>query len=378
MDKCAGAFLKRISVGLFYIRHCFMKKLLFLFALLALALPVWAQKYVIRSCGQGYYYVAPYDLENLFSDAQDYSAYDSNCGLMRDGKIIPGFRDASAVDELGNVICVNYKKNTNSVRSLAGNEVIAPTNNSIEYVGDGLYLIGDYPDYSDSNSKEKESFYLFNPKTGWKSKPVSGYYYCQPFSEGMLAFVLDGKVGFIDKNGEVAIAPQYEYVCPFSEGLAAVCVGENWGFINKKGEIVITPVYEHNECWYDDGDEPDFCFRKGVVCMGNGDEYGVIDTKGRQIIPFGDSYCKYNAVTNEISMFDWTDDVVKFYNPQGQLLRSEKYSEPEGGINHGDRMIKFDCGYSSEEAQPYFEIYDLQGKLLFRGEAYISYGCLAG
>lgn len=88
-----------------------------------------------------------------------------------------------------------------------------------------------------------------------------------------------GKFGFINQNGEVIIAPQFDFACPFkgnvafasqdyyyklidkqgnavidqqfehvrnwsSNGLAAVCVGGKWGYINQEGEMVIQPQYD--------------------------------------------------------------------------------------------------------------------------------------
>ncbi len=36
---------------------------------------------------------------------------------------------------------------------------------------------------------------------------------------------MGGRWGFIDRNGAVAVKPQFEWVKSFSEGLAAFCVG---------------------------------------------------------------------------------------------------------------------------------------------------------
>lgn len=57
--------------------------------------------------------------------------------------------------------------------------------------------------------------------------------------ETYAAVKIDGKWGFIDKNGEVKIKPQFEDARSFSNGFAAVKSNGKWGFINGKGTLVI-------------------------------------------------------------------------------------------------------------------------------------------
>ncbi|WP_139796242.1 WG repeat-containing protein [Sporomusa malonica] len=64
-----------------------------------------------------------------------------------------------------------------------------------------------------------------------------------PFSEGMAPVKVNGKWGFIEKNGYITIAPRYDDVRQFSEGLAAVKFGNYWGYIDKSGQWVIEPAY---------------------------------------------------------------------------------------------------------------------------------------
>ncbi len=72
----------------------------------------------------------------------------------------------------------------------------------------------------------------------------------QYFSEGLTDYAQNGKLGFINKKGEVAIEAKYDGVGPFKDGLARVEIGSNYynskvGFINKEGEFVIEPTYRH-------------------------------------------------------------------------------------------------------------------------------------
>jgi hypothetical protein len=68
------------------------------------------------------------------------------------------------------------------------------------------------------------------------------------FHEGMAAVtngaVIGGLSGFIDHSGSVVIAQKYKYVQDFSEGLAPVRVDNKWGFVDKSGKMVIKPKFE--------------------------------------------------------------------------------------------------------------------------------------
>jgi hypothetical protein len=63
-----------------------------------------------------------------------------------------------------------------------------------------------------------------------------------------------GRYGYIDREGEVVLAPQFDYAMPFSDGLGGVNVGGNardgylpqdgkWGFVDISGRFVINPKY---------------------------------------------------------------------------------------------------------------------------------------
>lgn len=71
-----------------------------------------------------------------------------------------------------------------------------------------------------------------------------------PYFEGLAPVKLNGKWGYIDPSGKIAIAPQFEDGAPrysigvFREGLAEVKIGSQWGFINKEGRVVIPPRFD--------------------------------------------------------------------------------------------------------------------------------------
>jgi hypothetical protein len=61
----------------------------------------------------------------------------------------------------------------------------------------------------------------------------------QPGSTVLLRVERSGKWGFIDRAGQIAIAPQFDEAMPFSEGLAVVQRGNAWGYIDITGQVAI-------------------------------------------------------------------------------------------------------------------------------------------
>ena len=113
---------------------------------------------------------------------------------------------------------------------------------------------------------------------------------------------IGNKYGFINNTGTVAIQPQFDGAKSFSEGYAAVCTGRcawvetdetvklraqsvyegNWGYINKQGQMVITPQFSEA------GN-----FSQGLAAVGIGERklfgpspwhFGYIDGSGKVVI----------------------------------------------------------------------------------------------
>lgn len=58
----------------------------------------------------------------------------------------------------------------------------------------------------------------------------------RPYSDDMCAFKENGKWGFMDKAGNVAISPEYDECYDFIDGYAVVRKADRWGIIDKKGK----------------------------------------------------------------------------------------------------------------------------------------------
>lgn len=111
-------------------------------------------------------------------------------------------------------------------------------------------------------------------------KPV--YDFAQPFfyssSRGKsLAYVsVRGKYGYIDKDGNMVIEPQFDGADTFNDGLAKVVVNGRHGFIDRTGRLVIPARYD---------DAGAFGSYEGLAPVKSNGEWMMIDKSGRVAIP---------------------------------------------------------------------------------------------
>jgi len=117
-----------------------------------------------------------------------------------------------------------------------------------------------------------------------------------PFSEKLAAVSLDGKIGYIDPAGILAIPPRFNYGGVFSEGLAPVGIDarlrlgprdderggtggfrfvRRYGYINRDGEMAIQPQFRNARS-----------FTEGLARVTAQDNLtGYIDREGDPVIP---------------------------------------------------------------------------------------------
>lgn len=71
--------------------------------------------------------------------------------------------------------------------------------------------------------------------------------YGPKFSDGLISVCSRSDtcipIGYLDREGRMAIKPQFSTGYPFSEGRALINVDNRWGYINKKGKTVIPPKF---------------------------------------------------------------------------------------------------------------------------------------
>lgn len=108
-------------------------------------------------------------------------------------------------------------------------------------------------------------------------KPLPGFNWkydnIRYFREGLARFTYNEKMGFLDKEGNIAVPPIYDLAWYFYEGYA--CVGKKvdgetkYGCINKDGIVVIPFIYDDK-----------FFFSNGVALVEKDNRIGLIDTFG--------------------------------------------------------------------------------------------------
>jgi len=105
-----------------------------------------------------------------------------------------------------------------------------------------------------------------------------------PMKEGMAVIKKDGKWGFVNERGIIAVPLMYDLTQDFSEGLAIVekigAFGAKYGYIDKNGNEVIPLIYTDAEP-----------FSGGFAAVEN-KLWGYIDTNGDEAFPFVYSYAR--------------------------------------------------------------------------------------
>lgn len=82
-------------------------------------------------------------------------------------------------------------------------------------------------------------FILSNRKALISASESQKYNRMGEFSEGLALIEQNGKYGYIDTQGNIAIAPQYDEAGNFSEGLVAVVLDDKSFFIDGAGNVAI-------------------------------------------------------------------------------------------------------------------------------------------
>lgn len=130
----------------------------------------------------------------------------------------------------------------------------------------------------------------------------------------------NGGWGFLDRQGNVVIKPEYKFVYPFCEGLAAVETHDGkWIYINKSGGIVMEGAPGK--------------FFNGLACVGD----HFIDKTGKTVIEIPKGYSVNTSSLDGFDNFYFGDYIVVFnetenryavMNKQGKIvLESSDYEE---------------------------------------------------
>ena len=153
------------------------------------------------------------------------------------------------------------------------------------------------------------------------------FYAIGPFSENLAWCSIDGKLGYVNRNGKMVISPtftplvndvintntgesyrDYSNDFNFHNGLACVSKNKKFGFIDQSGITTIPIIYE---------DARRFC--NGIAWVFKNKKWGAINIKGDIIIPF-----KYDEINNFNFKNTWVkeNNLYKLINNKGLTIVS--------------------------------------------------------
>ncbi len=118
-------------------------------------------------------------------------------------------------------------------------------------------------------------------KFGYKDS--TGEIVTAPIYDGAMAYkntsrirvMKDGKYGFINDEGEIAIPLRFDQAHPFSEDYAAVQLGGKWGYIDINGNVAVETTYQKAQK-----------FRSSLAAVMKDGKWGYVSRTGNITIPF--------------------------------------------------------------------------------------------
>ena len=154
------------------------------------------------------------------------------------------------------------------------------------------------------------------------------------FDEDRLRFLEDGKYGYIDSSGKIAIDAKYSGAGEFSNGLAAVKEDEKWGFIDKVGEVKIDFQFDEASFFNNEGYARVTVDKKEGVINKDGDY--IFDAEYDSIYQVGtDRYIAGNK-KNEESY----ETTYNLYDDKGHRVFDGDFYNANGNYKEGPIAVK--------------------------------------
>ncbi len=128
----------------------------------------------------------------------------------------------------------------------------------------------------------------------------------------------EGKWGYIDKSGRVAIDFQYDDARAFSEGMAAVKVGDDEGYIDETGALVIEPQF-HSAGPFGDGLA--VVWREDLTSATQYSGYfEYIDKTGKTVIPPNPAWSSGSSFSEGLAAIGFLDGGCGYIDTTGQVI----------------------------------------------------------
>jgi hypothetical protein len=259
--------------------------------------------------------------------------------VNRDAKLVIDtlFTDATLFSE--GVACVSKDNKYGYIRD-NGKFLIDPTFKNASIFSEDMACVvleNQYPSYINKSGEIKLNI---------QNAEMAGI-----FKEGLAPVFIKGKWGFIDKNGQVVIKPQFEGVSYFKDGLSIII--QNFqnkkmnGFMNKQGEIVIKPLYEAA-----------YPFSEGLALVKQDTIWSFIDASGttvlkmeyKTVFPFSEGL----SLVKKDSLFGYIDKTGKFAI-QPQFLDAESFRNGLAMFMNSDSLYGYINSKGVIEIAPKFK-----------------------
>src|SRR5690606_34015299 len=175
-------------------------------------------------------------------------------------------------------------------------------------------------EYDHISALQNDTVYFFSKDDHWGiitkhgkiklnlKNPIQEMY---PMGDIFIGVKIDHKYGFIDINGDLRIANQYEAIGDFSEDMAAVKLRGKWGFVDRIERLQVQPLYDEV-----------FAFKNGTAIVKKGKGYGLVNKRGETILD-----TMYDSLYRESSgrFISFKDNSKGLVDTDGKILVHPKY-----------------------------------------------------
>ena len=142
------------------------------------------------------------------------------------------------------------------------------------------------------------------------------YDFAGSFVNGVAGVVKDGKIGYINTNGEYIIEAQYPYdddtiLREYSCGIVRVYDGEKSIYFDENGN----KVFELNSKYAGD-------FSEDMATVKENDKYGFINKTGKNVIDF--KYSRASSFSDGLALVYTDEENFEFINSNGKTILAGK------------------------------------------------------
>ncbi len=178
------------------------------------------------------------------------------------------------------------------------------------------------PDFKEISDLQEDSLYIALSDNGYSFITKSGkimvkndkrFQAVNDMTEEFIGVKIDGKWGFVDINGKLRVANQYDNIGPYNEGLAPIKLLGRWGYIDKREKLIVQPTYDTV-----------YNFQGGLCVVIKKGKYGLINAKGETTLE-----CEYDRLyrLNTGGFLTEKDNKFGLVGAEGRLLILPKFDQ---------------------------------------------------